>query len=354
VVYRSSYLSIGPADLEQPGNIQIVTGVLEASPRASTVNGTFAYTVTALDRNANESAMSNVITIAPPPQPLLAFPDPAKPDIGEQVVLSWLDTGLAGTYQVQVATDSLFAGTLFINKTGVLDTTLLVKSLAGGVTYYWRVRGQNPAGYSAYSAMRSFASALPAAPVLLYPVNNTMSVPVQITSGWRSSVNATSYQYQLAKSINFEASSIVFESVSLTDTVVVLPKLDLSRIYFWRVRPKGAIGTGVWSVINRFKTATSTDVVSDSQLPYSFSLSQNHPNPFNPITSIDYSLPKEGKVRLIIYDVLGREVVTLVDERVSAGNHSVSFDGRNFASGIYLYRLFFDNQVLTRRMSLVK
>jgi flagellar hook assembly protein FlgD len=70
-----------------------------------------------------------------------------------------------------------------------------------------------------------------------------------------------------------------------------------------------------------------------------FSLGQNYPNPFNPTTKINYSLPKAGNVKLTVYNAVGSMVATIVNEYKPAGSYSVQFNGTNFASGIYLYRL---------------
>jgi len=82
---------------------------------------------------------------------------------------------------------------------------------------------------------------------------------------------------------------------------------------------------------------TSTSVLE--YLPKQFSLEQAFPNPFNPITHIKYALPVESKVRILIYNILGQRVLTLVDEVQSAGYKSVEWNASNFASGIYLYRI---------------
>ncbi len=86
----------------------------------------------------------------------------------------------------------------------------------------------------------------------------------------------------------------------------------------------------------------------------SFSLNQNYPNPFNPSTSISYTLPKNGSVKLEVFDVTGRLVSTIVDQRQTAGYYSLSFDGSNLASGIYFYRLKTANQTKIRKMTLIK
>jgi hypothetical protein len=73
--------------------------------------------------------------------------------------------------------------------------------------------------------------------------------------------------------------------------------------------------------------------------PVEYELSQNYPNPFNPTTKIDFSIRKSGKVQIRVYDMLGREVATLVDKDMTSGKHTVEFDANNLASGVYIYRI---------------
>jgi subtilisin family serine protease len=91
-----------------------------------------------------------------------------------------------------------------------------------------------------------------------------------------------------------------------------------------------------------------------AQLPKIFSLAQNYPNPFNPTTKIQYSIPKAGTVKLVVYDLLGRQVTTLVNERKQAGVYSASFDGTNLASGIYFYRIEAGDFTAVKKMVLIK
>jgi flagellar hook assembly protein FlgD len=88
-------------------------------------------------------------------------------------------------------------------------------------------------------------------------------------------------------------------------------------------------------------------------------LCPNHPNPFNPITSIGYDLPAASKVRLMIYDVSGRVINELVNQNQPAGHHEIIWDGRNasndvVASGVYFYRLIAGSFVQTRKMVMLK
>jgi len=90
------------------------------------------------------------------------------------------------------------------------------------------------------------------------------------------------------------------------------------------------------------------------EIPASFSLAQNFPNPFNPTTTIQYSLPQAGNISLKIFNLLGEEVKTMADEYQEAGNHSVHFNANSLASGIYFYRLQAGSFVETKKMILLK
>jgi hypothetical protein len=91
-----------------------------------------------------------------------------------------------------------------------------------------------------------------------------------------------------------------------------------------------------------------------NQTPNSYKLEQNYPNPFNPATKISFAIPKAGHVKLIVYDILGREVAVIVNEFRQAGNHSVVFDGENLSSGIYFYSFGSGDFKDTKKMTLIK
>lgn len=91
-----------------------------------------------------------------------------------------------------------------------------------------------------------------------------------------------------------------------------------------------------------------------SEIPKGFSLSQNYPNPFNPISKIKMQISKLSAVKLVVFDILGREVETLVNEQLRPGTHEVEFDGSKYASGVYFYKLSAGDFTETRKMVLVK
>jgi hypothetical protein len=99
-----------------------------------------------------------------------------------------------------------------------------------------------------------------------------------------------------------------------------------------------------------------TDIVEPerSMLPGRFTLYQNHPNPFNPSTTIELALPEKAHVRLEIFNLLGQKIATLIDEDLSAGTHRVEWNGSDYASGVYLYKLTAGDFVDTKKMLLLK
>jgi len=86
----------------------------------------------------------------------------------------------------------------------------------------------------------------------------------------------------------------------------------------------------------------------------SYKLSQNYPNPFNPVTTIKYQMPELNFVTIKVYDVLGKEVATFVNEEKPIGSYEVEFDGSALTSGIYFYQLKTDTYIETRKMVLLK
>ncbi len=109
----------------------------------------------------------------------------------------------------------------------------------------------------------------------------------------------------------------------------------------------GPIGDPRWA-------GNATDVKDQNGLPLSFGLNQNYPNPFNPTTQINFSLNKSGNTTLVVYNILGKEVATLVNGNLTAGQHSINFNASNLPSGVYIYRLNSSNRTIAKKMMLLK
>ena len=97
-----------------------------------------------------------------------------------------------------------------------------------------------------------------------------------------------------------------------------------------------------------------TSVADENQLPSSFSLAQNYPNPFNPTTRIIFNIEKDETVSLKVFDILGREVATLINGKINSGKHELIWNASNLPSGVYIYRLQSDGKNLAKKMILLK
>jgi len=126
---------------------------------------------------------------------------------------------------------------------------------------------------------------------------------------------------------------------------------------YWTIKVVDAanIDVGIlkaWCVVIQFSTPTG--IIGTTEIPLKYSLAQNYPNPFNPVTKINFAIPKQGLVTLKVYDVLGREVRTLINEVKSVGTYAIDFDGSELSSGVYFYRLTSADFTDIKRMLLIK
>lgn len=146
------------------------------------------------------------------------------------------------------------------------------------------------------------------------------------------------------------------ESRRLSHEVILLPPATNNpavKIRFTSVQP----GWDWWWALDNI-TVHACDMVgvpkNGTNAPSIYALSQNYPNPFNPTTTISYQIPKAGNIKLVVYDVLGREVKVMVNEFKKAGTYHITFDGTSLASGLYLYRLTAGDFTQSKKMILIK
>jgi hypothetical protein len=134
-------------------------------------------------------------------------------------------------------------------------------------------------------------------------------------------------------------------STGLTNTYINILSVSGTNLF------AGTWGSGVWK--RPLQEIVSVNNISNG-LPVNYELKQNYPNPFNPSTKVVFALPNNSFTKLIVYDILGRETVTLVNEQLDAGTYETDFDGTNFSAGIYFYTLTTGDFTETKRMVLVK
>jgi hypothetical protein len=350
-VYRFDHRPTG-AEFADPRNLVGIEGQRYTIPAPPAVPGPLYFAVTALDRNYNESDTSNILLVTPPPPPLLASPADGTTAIPESVIVRWHFQSGVSSYHLQVASDPTFASGILVNDSSLTDTASVVKALDGQATYSWRVRSGNMAGKGSFSAPWSFTTGIPKAPVQIYPPRATLNLPINLSFVWNEVPTATSYRLQLA--IGGDYSIPAVDSSGIADTSATVTGLTLNRIYYWRVRAVNAVGSGPWSTSSNFRTYTSVELTQNDGLPSEFMLSQNFPNPFNPTTSLQFALPKTEHVLVRVYDMLGREETTLVDETLPAGRYTVTWNASRAASGVYFYRIAAGPFIDTKRMLLLK
>ncbi|MFA6599316.1 MAG: family 10 glycosylhydrolase [Ignavibacteriaceae bacterium] len=343
VLYKVSSANPLQAEIDNNENIVDVTTLNEIAPKnLVSTQGNLYFGVTALDRYGIESPLSNVVQLLPPTIPVLANPSNDEMNQRDTTNLVWNFAKDAFQYQLQVSDNTAFTGTLFVNST-LTDTSFQMRGMIGQSKYYWRVKAVNPAGESSYSASFSFTTGFPAATTLLVPAHATLGVSINPTFKWSKSSVATSYRFQFSSSITITPQTTLLDTV-LTDTTLSLSKLVLNKNYFWRVASINEYGTSLWSSTFGFKTQTTVKVEDENIVPDFYELSQNYPNPFNPSTRIGFAIPMQEYVEIKIYDMLGSEVLSLVNQDLPPGKYSVEWIGidslgKHVPSGVYFYNI---------------
>ncbi|MBI5022004.1 MAG: Ig-like domain-containing protein [Ignavibacteriales bacterium] len=263
---------------------------------------------------------------------------------------TWTPTaGKLGHYVFEYASDSLF--TLNVHSIGSIPETTytMTDSLIDGI-YWWRVEGVSRSGsHSGFRTPIKFTidTQPPDMPLLLSILDGAIIKVANPSFSWTSVTEpGVKYFWECAFDTLFDSVRAAYYS---SDTMMTVPvSMSLNRgTYYWHVRAvdpamnKSSYQTKPFMF---YIDSTFVGVKEDEPVPEKFSLQQNYPNPFNPITKIEYGLPAESHIRLKIYDILGREVITLVDDIQSAGYRTIEWksnnsSGMNVASGIYFYRI---------------
>jgi hypothetical protein len=138
----------------------------------------------------------------------------------------------------------------------------------------------------------------------------------------------------------FRAGTFAVSYVPINNSIIV-------NVYF--------TGDDFWTTTNKIiKISFPYTSVSNSNSLSNFNLYQNYPNPFNPSTTIEFDIPERTNVKLIVYDILGREVETLIDKELEPGNYKINFTATNLPSGVYFYTLRTPKFTKTNKMLLIK
>ena len=267
--------------------------------------------------------------------------------------IRWQKVSGALAYHLQLAESDTFQNAV-VNDSTVTDTTSEFGPLKVGTTYYIRVRAKGTASWTRYSPLVQFVTSVPppAVPSLVTPTPGAVIDPPSFTARWRNVSGAIAYHVQLADNSSFQ-NALVNDS-TLTDTLRQVGPLLSGTTYYIRVRAKGVYA---WSGFGNpvvFTTSTSTMVRVSAEVPMESSLEQNFPNPFNPSTTIRFSLRYSSGVKLGVYNLLGQLVRQLINAELGAGVYEVRFDASGLPSGVYIYRIQTNHLVDTKRLLLLK
>jgi FG-GAP-like repeat/Secretion system C-terminal sorting domain/FG-GAP repeat len=274
--------------------------------------------------------------VAPPHVPMLIAPVQSAIEQDAAPLFIWHRAATAGTYRLQVGEDSLL--TRIVIDSVANDTLWQSGSLKIHAPYFWRVKAANFGGESDWSIIRSFVTLLPLPEKvrICAPLNDARLGAATIKFSWRiPQWEVKKYWFEIAADTLF-----MFRIVdsSAVDTTWQMQKFSGNQKYFWKVRALNAKGWGPFSDVSTFSIG-ATSVEDGAPLPDHFALEQNYPNPFNPSTQIQFSVAAASPVQLKIFDILGRQIADLLDERLSPGIYTVRWNARELPSGVYIYRL---------------
>ncbi len=170
---------------------------------------------------------------------------------------------------------------------------------------------------------------------------------------WNPTAEAAAYHVQVATDAAFTA--VLFEDSTVVFPEYPFPAQAPGGTYFWRVRGLNEGGGSAWSSTYHFTVSTATGLeVAANELPRAYALRQNYPNPFQGTTTIPFELPRAGKVSLRVYDLLGREVATLLEADLPPGRYARAWEAWHVAPGVYLYRLVAGDVQKTGKMVLLR
>ncbi|MFO7447656.1 MAG: T9SS type A sorting domain-containing protein, partial [Ignavibacteriaceae bacterium] len=296
------------------------------------------------------------------PQPQLVYPTGGISVFTTKPILSWYVNSLLNVtdFDVIVATDP---GLTFQVPGSPFTVTNMhyhfTADLTPGTTYYWRVlTNGSVASLDGHFTIEPGSSA-PVVPSIGGP-NGINLHTTSAKLSWFLPVQAEaelSYEVEYSTSKDFSQSTKVD---GITASSYTATNLQAGKEYYWRVKSvtKDNQSSG-YSYSGSFVPAGVTDVEETIAIPEKFEVTQNYPNPFNPETNIRVNLPEAGVLSVKIFDILGQEVVTLINREMNAGVHTLQWKGENsfgqkVPSGTYIYRVSAGDNTQTMKMVLLK
>ena len=334
------------------------------------INGGGTWYTQSFHVDANAIITSGNYPVIPTP----TYPTSSIVIYTQSPTLQWIANSSSQLeYQVIWSSDPTLSGGVLVNisaplggQSGWLITNQYnLTGLTPGTTYYWQVRSRlasNPSSMSNYSSVAQFTVSPGALPVVVLPANPIYGAELNSSNvclSWVLPAQSSSpLKFDLELSTNEDLTNpLIIRNIHSTNYTI--DGLKPGK-YYWRVQSKTSNGEkSEYSYKNEFIVGSVTDVSGNIDFIKEYSLEQNYPNPFNPSTMIKYTLPHNSFVTLKIYDILGREIKTLVSENQNSGQYSIQWDGTDnsgnrVTSGIYIYKIVANNYVASKKMILMK
>jgi hypothetical protein len=331
----------------------------------------YYWAVAAKDASGNESSYASdsftIVGGTNSGSPILTSPIGGVTVYSTTQTLSWYfngtTTGIQG-YDVHYSKDGfLSTDNTVASALSSTSTSVSLTGLTPGATYSWKVRAYYGGGvYGNYSSTETFTVDPGASAVQPLPGSPKDGVVISVspTFSWVIPAHSKSeLTYELIYSTSADMSNAnVIDGIE--NPFVSVDGLQAGQHYYWKVRSKTKDGKySDFSMLASFETDKTTSVEKKIIIPKEFYVKQNYPNPFNPSTIIEYAIPKNEFITIKIYDMLGRNIKTLVTKEMPAGVHSVVWDGTDaeghrVASGAYLYRITAGDKAVTKKMLLMK
>lgn len=293
-------------------------------------NGTTYYWRVRAKQGNNAGIYSdpwNFTTIRPLPNvPVLASPADGSAFQPVNITLMWKSALNALTYRLQVSEAADFSTILFDDST-ITKTSQDIYSLKSGTKYYWRISSKNATGTSPFSNPCSFATIMSQPGSLAAAASGVGKVKLT----WQDNTdNEAGFIIERKSAGSYEAvDTALANTKSFIDTTV-----QMGTLYTYRIKAYNSAAVSQWSNEAQVTTLVSVETGA-GLLPLEFELFQNHPNPFNPSTTITYAIPYESSVKLTIYNSLGKVVREIANGIVGQGVYQVRFDASSLPSGLY-------------------
>ncbi len=292
-------------------------------------------------------------------------PTLTSPSDGAQVgavpTLTWSTVSGATNYHLIVSTNTTFTAVVLDQMLTTTAASLTGITTPGG-TYYWKVAAGNFAGATYSTSYRSFTTSAIGTITLTGTVYLGADQKFHPRLNWTHSGQGgspTFYLYRYSCAIGAGDCGVwpypfILSTTATTydDPSVEVPqKWQTADVnFYYQVRSAGISNKYVRSAVD----GPEKQAIVFDPLPSETKLYNNYPNPFNPTTTFRYDLAENAHVSLKVYDVLGEEVATLVDEEQEAGYKSVEFDAGRFSSGVYFYRFSAESYQIILKMILIK